>query len=140
MQPRRELKSRRMLVVDDDDAVLDLLTTRLILGGYRVTTACNGFEALRAMKNCWPDGMILDLNMPVLDGFGVLERLRASSIRPPILVLTARYCAKDVEEAIRLGATDYLAKPFDDRMLLARVSRLFRSLSPAGRDPTTVET
>jgi DNA-binding response OmpR family regulator len=72
--------------------------------------------------------MILDVNMPSMDGFGVLEHMkRVGPLKVPTLVLTARHNAEDVEKAIRLGAKDYLAKPFDDRLLLARVARLFRA-------------
>jgi two-component system OmpR family response regulator len=131
MQPLRSLSPRRLLVVDDDDAILALLTTRLVIAGYKVTTARQGFEAIRNLRDLRPDAMILDLNMPVLDGFGVLERMRQSSIKPPTLVLTARHCAQDVEKAIRLGAKDYLAKPFEDRALLGRVARLFRTVPAA---------
>lgn len=131
MQPLRDLKPRCILVVDDDSDIVDLITTRLIIGGYKVVTARNGAEAIRALKDVRPDAMILDINMPLIDGFGVLERMRnVPTIRPPTLVLTARHNAEDVAKAIRLGARDYLAKPFDDRMLLARVARLFRPQLP----------
>ncbi len=132
MQPLFDLAPRRILVVDDDDSIVDLISTRLIIGGYKVATANDGFEALRYLKDLRPEAMILDINMPGLDGFGVLEHMRKPDTHaPPTLVLTARHNAGDVERAIRLGARDYLAKPFDDRMLLARVSRLFRGAATA---------
>lgn len=132
MQPLFDLAPRRILVVDDDDSIVDLISTRLIIGGYKVATANDGFEALRHLKDLKPDAMILDINMPGLDGFGVLEHMqKPDAYAPPTLVLTARHNAGDVERAVRLGAKDYLAKPFDDRMLLARVSRLFRSAGAA---------
>jgi len=127
MQPLRDLMPRRVLVVDDDESIVDLISTRLIIGGYKVATATDGFEALRCLKDLKPDAMILDINMPGLDGFGVLEHMRKPDAhKAATLVLTARHHAGDVEKAIRLGAKDYLAKPFDDRLLLARVARLFR--------------
>lgn len=133
MQPLHSLKPRQILVVDDDSAIVDLITTRLIIAGYKVSIARNGAEAIRSLSDLRPDGMILDINMPIIDGFGVLERMRyVSTVRPPTLVLTARHNAADVAKAIRLGAKDYLAKPFDDRMLLARVERLFRAPFPRG--------
>lgn len=136
MQPLRSPKARRVLVVDDDEGIVDLVSTRLIIGGYGVTVANNGFEAIRALADVQPQAMILDLNMPGMDGFGVLEHMRKpGSFKTPTLVLTARHLAHDVEKAIRLGAKDYLAKPFDDRMLLARVSRLFRSTLHPLTDP-----
>ena len=134
MQPLREL-SRKILVVDDDESIVDLVSTRLIIGGHNVCVATNGFEAIRALADLRPQAMILDLSMPGMDGFGVLEHMaKPGAYQAPTLVLTARHLAQDVERAIRLGARDYLAKPFDDRMLLARVQRLFRG-APAGLNP-----
>ena len=130
MQLLHDPAARKILVVDDDESIIDLLSTRLAIAGYNVVTATDGFEAIRALKDARPHAMILDINMPGLDGFGVLEHMRKPGVhKPPTLVLTARHNAGDVEKAIRLGAKDYLAKPFDDRMLLARVQRLFRGAS-----------
>ncbi|MGH6964129.1 MAG: response regulator [Phenylobacterium sp.] len=126
MRPLHDL-SRKILVVDDDESIVDLVSTRLMIAGYNVCTANNGFEAIRALVDRKPKAMILDLSMPGMDGFGVLEYMgKPGSYQAPTLVLTARHLAQDVERAIRLGARDYLAKPFDDRMLLVRVQRLFR--------------
>jgi DNA-binding response OmpR family regulator len=131
MRPLHDL-SHKVLVVDDEESIVDLVSTRLMIGGYTVCVATNGFEAIRALADLKPKAMILDLSMPGMDGFGVLEYMaRPGSYQAPTLVLTARHLAQDVERAIRLGARDYLAKPFDDRMLLARVRRLFRG-APAG--------
>jgi DNA-binding response OmpR family regulator len=136
MQPLREL-SRKILVVDDDESIVDLVSTRLIIGCHNVCVAPNGFEAIRALADLRPQAMILDLSMPGMYGIGVLEHMaKPGSYQAPTLVLTARHLAQDVERAIRLGARDYLAKPFDDRMLLARVQRLFRG-APAGLNPAS---
>lgn len=122
MSPRRETM---MLVADDDPAIRELVSTRLALAGYVALTARDGVEAMRRLSERRYDGLILDLNMPELDGFGVLEQMkRFGTLRPPTLVLTARHNADDVRTAIKLGARDYLAKPFDDRQLLLRVARL----------------
>jgi two-component system OmpR family response regulator len=118
---------QRILVVDDDKAILDLVNTRLTLAGYNVFSARNGHEALTRLSSLRPAAMVLDLNMPSLDGFGVLERMgREWTARTPTLVLTARQGNADVKRAIQLGARDYLAKPFKDSDLLMRVARLFR--------------
>lgn len=119
---------RRILVVDDDPFVLELLTTRLTLAGYRTYSARDGQEALRRMVDVRPEAMVLDINMPRLDGFGVLRQMGASGLTERIatMVLTARNQGEDVQKAISLGARDYLSKPFRDDMLLARVARLFR--------------
>jgi DNA-binding response OmpR family regulator len=119
---------RRMLVVDDDVSILELVSTRLTLAGHTVLTARNGGEALRRLTERRYDGMVLDLNMPQMDGFAVLECMAdLSHPRPPTLVLTASHNAADVQRAVKLGARDYLSKPFDDRQLLMRVARLFRT-------------
>ena len=116
----------KILIVEDDLAVLDLLTTRLVIAGYRTTAAKDGYRALDALSAALPDAIVLDINLPHLDGFGVLERLsrRAPADRPPVLVLTARNAAHDVARCLVLGAKDYLAKPFEDAQLLTRVARL----------------
>lgn len=118
---------RRMLVVDDDASIRELVSTRLTLAGYTVMTARNGVEALKLLGERPYEGMVLDLNMPELDGFGVLECMGdLPHAPPPTLVLTASHNAAHVQQAVKLGARDYLSKPFDDRQLLMRVSRLFR--------------
>ena len=108
--------------------VLELITTRLELAGYQTFSARNGGEALRRLSEVRPDGMVLDINMPVMDGFEVLRQLRTlkSVHRPPTLVLTARNRPDDVKAAIALGARDFISKPFKDEQLISRVGRLLR--------------
>ena len=125
-----EPTKRRILAVDDDRAVLDLVCTRLTLAGYDVFAARDGRDALARRAYLRPAAMVLDLSMPNLDGFGVLERMgKAGTARTPTLVLTARHSGADVKRAIELGARDYLSKPFEDRQLLGRVTRLLRRRS-----------
>lgn len=117
----------RVLVVDDDRSILDLVVTRLQIAGYRTAFARDGAAALDAVRVAAPHAMVLDLNMPGIDGFDVLRRLKELGLpTPPTLVLTARNAPRDVSEIIRLGARDYLTKPFRDQDLLARVARLLR--------------
>jgi two-component system OmpR family response regulator len=116
----------RILAVDDDPAILELIVTRLSLAGYQTFYARDGQEALRRLAEVRPAGLVLDINMPGLDGFGVLEHLAKTGARLPTLVLTARNQGDDVQRAIQLGARDFLAKPFEDKQLLARVARLVR--------------
>ena len=123
----------RIVVAEDDPMVLELINTRLELAGFRTFTARNGTEALSRIAHVRPDGLVLDINMPVLDGFQVLERLKMGSSvhRTPTLVLTARNRPEDVKRAIELGARDFIAKPFKDDQLIARVHRLVRKVKPA---------
>jgi DNA-binding response OmpR family regulator len=119
---------RRILVADDDSGIRDLIRTRLQLAGFEVHIARNGAEALSHAMAVRPDAMVLDINMPEMDGFEVLSAMRsASTTMVPVLVLTARHAASDVQRAIGLGAKDYLAKPFSEAQLLARVGRLLRA-------------
>ncbi len=117
----------RLLVAEDDRSVCDLIRAHLEMSGYQVHVARDGNEALKQVRSLRPDALILDINMPEIDGFGVLERLHeVSHVRLPVLVLTARHAAGDVRRAIDLGARDFLAKPFTEAQLAARVARLLR--------------
>lgn len=121
------LGERRVLVVEDDRAVSELLRIRLSVVGLDVRVAADGTEALKQVKEFRPDAMVLDLNMPRMDGFGVMKALApAQMARLPTLVLTGRHAAEDVRKAIGLGARDYLAKPIDEDKFLPRIARLLR--------------
>lgn len=132
-------RRRPILVVDDDPAVLDLVVARLEIAGYETCWARDGSTAMERLRDTRPAAMILDLSMPNLDGFGVLDLMsrRSDLARTPVLVLSARTGAEDVKLAMTLGASDYLSKPFDTSRLLARVARLLRprrSAPPAPDD------
>ena len=119
-------RSRRVLVVDDDPFLIELIMTRLAIADYQVQGARDGIQAIDRMRDFRPEAMVLDLNMPNLDGFGVLAHMKAHGLtdKTMTMVLTARNNAEDVSKAISLGAKDYLSKPFKDEQLLARVGRL----------------
>lgn len=121
-----ERQRPRILVVDDDPAVLDLVVTRLEVAGYDARRARDGAAAVDRLGEVRPAAMVLDLSMPKLDGFGVLDIIaqRPDLATIPVLVLSARNGAEDVRMAIRMGAADYLSKPFETQRLLARVARL----------------
>jgi DNA-binding response OmpR family regulator len=126
------MANSRILVVEDDAGVRDLIRARLVIAGYDVHTAHNGREAIERIAELRPDAAVLDINMPEMDGFSVLRTLGADKTlpRPAILVLTARHAAEDVRLAISLGAKDYLSKPFNESQLIARVQRLLRPPMP----------
>lgn len=121
-------RAPRIFIAEDDESILDLLVTRMRIAGYHTSQEKDGLAALEAIKRAPPTACILDVNMPRLDGFQVLKRLRADPLTAhiPILILTARRAPDDIKTAIRLGATDYLTKPFNDEQLLTRVARLLR--------------
>ena len=115
-----------ILVVDDEDGVADLLVDALTLGGYRARRARDGQEALRVLREISPDVILLDVNMPGLNGFEVLERIRAKGDETPVLFLTARQDRQDTTRGFVLGADDYITKPFGLEELLLRVKAILR--------------
>jgi DNA-binding response OmpR family regulator len=131
---------KRILVAEDDPGIRELIRARLTTAGYDTHTAHNGREALERTRALKPDGVVLDINMPELDGFGVLEALRADEAlrRVPVLVLTARHATEDVKRAVSLGAKDFLTKPFNDGQLIARITRLLRAPIQVPADPLTI--
>ena len=127
---------KRIFVAEDDPSILELVILRLEIAGYRTGFARDGASALQQIRYATPAAVILDVNMPKLDGFSVLRAMRAHppSARTPVLMLTARKSAADIKMARDYGADDYIVKPFDDQRLLARVDRMLRSRSqPASR-------
>jgi two-component system, OmpR family, response regulator PrrA len=116
----------RILVVDDDQDVLTSLHRGLRLSGFEVTTAGDGADALRSVKEHAPDAIVLDINMPVLDGVGVVTALRAMGNDVPICVLSARSSVDDRIAGLESGADDYLIKPFVLAELVARLRALLR--------------
>jgi two-component system response regulator MprA len=121
----------RVLVVEDDDAIADVLRRSLRAEGHDVRSAGDGVEALRASEEFAPDLVLLDLGLPRLDGIEVLRRIRAES-DVPILILTARTATEDRVEGLDEGADDYLPKPFEREELLARTRALLRRRPPRG--------
>ena len=116
----------RLLVVDDDPDVRLSLRRALSCAGYSVTTAAHGGAALDALAGAPVDLIVLDVLMPMVDGFDTCRRLRERGDATPILVLTARDGIDDRVTGLQLGADDYLVKPFALRELLARVQALLR--------------
>src|SRR5437762_4850862 len=119
----------RILVVEDDEAIADVLRRTLRQEGHEVRSAADGVEALALFRSFVPDVVILDLGLPKLDGAEVLRRLRRES-DVPILILTARSELDDRVEGLDAGADDYLVKPFERRELLARMRALMRRRPP----------
>ena len=118
---RRGATAAPILVVDDDPSILETVQAILEGEGYSVVTAMNGREALHVLERVTPFLMLLDMRMPVLDGWGVAAALRGSRHRFPVIVMTAAENARRWAEEIK--ADDHLAKPFDLNELLECVQR-----------------
>jgi len=123
------MESQLVLVVDDEDAVCDIIVDALHLANYRTLRAGDGATALTLMREQQPDLVILDVNMPRVTGFEVLERMRKAGIMTPIILLTARHSREDTVTGFRLGADDYVKKPFGLEELLLRVSAVLKRTS-----------
>jgi DNA-binding response OmpR family regulator len=122
------MNESRILVVDDDEDIRGLVKTLLERGGAEVHVAGNGREGLREFHAWRPDLVVLDVNMPELDGWNVLERIRDMS-EVPVIMLTARSDELERVRGLQAGADDYVVKPFGKQELVARVSALLRRAS-----------
>jgi two-component system response regulator MprA len=127
----------RVLVVEDDDAISQVLQRSLRMEGYDVRIAGDGEAALDEAHAFLPDLVILDLGLPKLDGLEVAKTLRESD-DVPILMLTARDAVESRVEGLDAGADDYLVKPFERQELLARLRALLRRRPPRGQASITV--
>jgi DNA-binding response OmpR family regulator len=125
----------RLLVVEDDPAILRGLSDNLRLESYDVVTAIDGDSGFRMARDGGFDLVILDVMLPKLSGFDVCRRLRESGVSVPILMLTARGEETDRVHGLDLGADDYLTKPFSLRELQARVRALLRRRNPTTQLP-----
>jgi two-component system KDP operon response regulator KdpE len=121
------LKTFNILVVDDDQRIIDFLSLRLKSEGYAVLTAANGVQAIEQTRAHKPDLIILDLNMPVMDGLETMRELRIFST-VPVIMLTARSEDDDIVLGLRRGADDYLSKPFNPDELVARIEAIRRRM------------
>ncbi|SFV13786.1 response regulator transcription factor [Pseudoduganella namucuonensis] len=116
----------KILLVEDDADMSKALTRALEKRGFQVTACGDGTQALRLIRDQVGDLVILDLNIPGLDGLHILQRSRAQGIATPVIVLTARGAVGDRVAGLNAGADDYLAKPFDLEELEARIRALLR--------------
>ncbi len=131
----------RILLIDDDRSVLDVLAMAFEDAEHDVITARDGLAGQRKVKAHAPDLVVSDVNMPGLDGFSLCRKLRDAGNQVPIILLTARDSEIDEALGLELGADDYVIKPFSSRVLLARVAALLRreqAKSQASRESLSV--
>jgi two-component system OmpR family response regulator len=122
----------RVLVVDDEDNIADVISIALRYNEYEVETAGDGQAALRAVAEFRPDLIVLDVMLPDLDGFEVAKRLRERADDTPILFLTAKDTTEDKVRGLTLGGDDYVTKPFSVEELLARIATVLRRFDRSG--------
>jgi two-component system OmpR family response regulator len=128
----------KLLVVDDEPDIVELLSASLKYHGYEVATANSGRQAMEEARRFRPDMILLDVMMPELDGFDVLRRLRGEGTRTPVLFLTARDATEDKIKGLTLGGDDYVTKPFSLSEILARIQAVLRRANdPAGGASST---
>jgi two-component system OmpR family response regulator len=127
--PKLTNKARRVLVVDDEANIAELVATALRYEGFEVRTAADGAGALAAVRDLAPDLVVLDVMLPDADGFELQTRIRADGQQVPVLFLTARDAVEDRIRGLTLGADDYMTKPFSLEELVARVHAVLRRTS-----------
>ncbi len=128
-----------ILVVDDEPRMTKFVRMNLELEGYRVGEAANGLEALNKVRNALPDLVILDVNMPELDGFETLKLIRETG-NVPVIMLTVKADEEDRIKGLELGADDYVTKPFSPRELASRVKAVLRRTGmPAPTEKTEIK-
>jgi two-component system OmpR family response regulator len=127
---RREAQARpKLLIVEDDPNIVELLSASLRFAGFDVTAVTNGNDAVAAAKEIRPDLVVLDVMLPDLDGFEVIRRMRDGGVRSPVVFLTARDATDDKIRGLTLGGDDYVTKPFSLEELTARIRAVLRRSS-----------
>ena len=138
-EPRRPAPAQRepearLLVVDDEPNIRELLATSLRFAGFAVDVAPDGSTALRLAADNQPDLLVLDVMLPDMSGFTVTRRLREKGERVPVLFLTARDDAKDAVTGLTVGGDDYVTKPFSLEEVVARIRAILRRTRPAAAE------
>jgi two-component system OmpR family response regulator len=128
----------RVLVVDDEPNIADVISIALRYSSYEVETAASGREAVEAVASFRPQMIVLDVMLPDFDGFEVARRLRERADDTPILFLTARDTTDDKVRGLTLGGDDYVTKPFSVEELLARIATILRRFDRSGGDEAIV--
>jgi two-component system phosphate regulon response regulator PhoB len=131
----------KILVVDDDEDVLELVRYNLDKDGYKVDTATTGQNTLKKVRSTIPGLVVLDLMLPDIDGLEVCKRLKddPKTGHIPIIMLTAKGEEADIVTGLELGADDYVTKPFSPKVLVARIRRILQRAITRGRETATIK-
>ncbi len=132
----RKRPDARLLVVEDEPNILELLSASLRYAGFEVITASAGGEAVQAAGRHRPDLIVLDVMLPDMDGFDVVRRLRGGGTRIPVVFLTARDAMEDKVRGLTLGGDDYVTKPFSLEEVIARIRAVLRRTRGDATEPT----
>ncbi|MFN3521616.1 MAG: response regulator transcription factor [Phenylobacterium sp.] len=124
-----------VMIAEHDRAVLELIQIRLSVAGYGTCMARTGVLAMQSLEGLRPDALVIDRDLPELNGFEVLETLRGHGVRPtyPILFLMKAPSREDIQRAVGLGARDVMTKPFSGAEIVERVERMLRAPAPPPR-------
>src|SRR5918911_227456 len=125
----------KLLVVEDDPNIVELLSASLRFAGFEVRTAMSGSDGVAAFAERRPDLVVLDVMLPDLDGFEVIRRMRAEGARTPVVFLTARDATEDKIRGLTLGGDDYVTKPFSLEELTARIRAVLRRTNGEPKSP-----
>ncbi len=139
---KMKMSAKRILVVEDDQNISELIRVNLARAGYESTCVFSGEDAIRAIREAAPDLLLLDLMLPGVGGLDVCRLAKADKATQsmPIIMVTARGEESDIVRGLELGADDYVTKPFSPKVLLARIkSVLRRNMPPAGNDDAIIE-
>lgn len=129
--------NKTIFVVDDEPSITKVLTTHLEVNNYDVAVASSGKEAIHYLSVCSPNLIILDIKLPDMDGYEILQHIRRQSKYTPVMMLTAKSLPMDKVAYLQLGADVYLTKPFDGSEIVAQVAALFRLFDkPKNRNET----
>ena len=115
-----------IMIVDDEPGVRALLNDTLRIAGFETVEATDGMSALTLLRTHKPDLLVIDINMPLMDGFELVERLRSTNDLTPVLMLTAREDKADITRGLKIGADDYVVKPFGIEELILRIKAILR--------------
>ena len=133
------METLRVLVVDDEPNIRDLLSASLRFAGHQVATSPNGTDAISKIVDTQPDIVLLDVMLPDISGFGVTKKIRGMGIDVPILFLTARDDTEDKIAGLTVGGDDYVTKPFSLDEIMARISAIMRRTGKDGSSPSHIK-
>lgn len=132
------MSTQAILIIEDDPALLRGLVDNFHMQGYEVRTATDGKSGLTAALENPPDLILLDIMLPLMNGYEVCRQLRQQQLEMPIVMLTAKGQESEIVEGLELGADDYVTKPFSIHELLARVKAILRRATQADSDVYTI--